>query len=89
MRRPAPWAARVVGVVGGINKHRQRARNESSRRNVSAPSGCRRRALHASARAVGALVGCRRRKQHAPPEGTWGARAAQRKRASRVSMYIG
>ena len=101
MRRPVPWAARLVGVVGGSNTHRHEARGEPARRNVNAPSGCRRRDLHASARAHrgcrgrelhasaravgGALGGCRRRKQQAPPEGPRGAREAQRKLASRVS----
>ena len=39
MRRPAPWAARLVGVVGGNNKHRKMARGEPAGRNVNAPSG--------------------------------------------------
>ena len=86
MRRPVPWAARLVGVVGGNNKQSQRARGEPAMRIVSAPRGCRCRELHESARAVGgALGGCRRRNQQAKPEGPRGAREAQRKRASRVS----
>ena len=85
MRRPTPWAARLVGVVRRINKHRQRARGEPARRNVSAPRWCRRRAWRASARAVGGALGGRRmRKQHPPPGSTRGAREAQRQRAERV-----
>ena len=70
MRRPVPWAARLVGVVGGNNKQSQRARGEPARRNVNAPSGCRRRDLHASARAH---RGCRGRELHASARAVGGA----------------